>query len=385
MQAAFLLVTAMLPAGAQTWDTIVAMDPDYSAAGYSVMVDPFSSDPSWPDLFIGGSGSYGQVLHIDQSTEPATTTPALTAAGQTQRLAKDSVGNLYSAGYERRGDRSYWQVRKSSNGGASWVVVDDAGAWNKDGSSSVQGLTTDLAGNVYASGTASDRQGKQFWVIRRGANQGQSWATCYKSSKPLATGMGMAFVAPMDAHAGGVFAVGSLTETKTTQWSVLRSKDAGVSWQWVDAWGTSKMKGGAHARAITADGAGNVYVAGYDVMGIPAWYVRLSRDGGSTWQTILADYTDGDYNRADDIASDPWGNVYVAGMTQQAGNGAEWTIRRWDAPTQSWDQWPDALRHPLSSQANVSVARGIVCDALARVYVTGTADSQWLVQRLELP
>lgn len=382
-----VLASAALSSHAQSWETLVALgEPNADAIGHAVMLDPFSPDPAHPDLFIGGESPGGSVLQVDLSVEPAAASASDAAPGLMHHLVADAFGNLYAAGYQSRGGRAYWQVRRSSNGGASWVVVDDAQAWNKDGGSVAYGLTTDLTGNVYASGSAHDRQGKEFWVIRRGANQGQNWATVYKSSKPLAKGMGAAYVGPTAAHAGGVFAVGTLTATRTTQWSVLRSRDSGGTWQWVDAWNATRDNEGAqYPRAVAADGAGNVYVAGYDVIGVPAWYVRRSLDGGETWQTILSEYADGDYNRADDIAADPWGNVYVVGMTKQAGSGAQWTIRRWDAATQSWDQWPNELRHPLASWASVSVARGVVSDAFGRVYITGSADGQWIVQRLAVP
>jgi hypothetical protein len=189
-------------------------------------------------------------MHVDQSTVPATVTPADTAASQTTRLAKDPAGNLYSAGYETRGGSQYWQVRKSSNGGFTWDIIDDAGTWNSAGNSLAYGLSTDSTGNVFASGSA---------------------------------------------------------------------------------------------------------------------------------------ITDGDYNRADHIAADPAGNVYVAGLTQQTGSGAKWTVRRWDAATQTWDQWPIGLRHPLVGHADVSTARGITADAFGSVYATGNAANQWIVQKLTLP
>lgn len=382
-----VLASATLALHAQSWETLVALgEPNADAIGHAVMLDPFSPDSAHPDLFLGGESLGGSVLQVDLSAEPPAASASDAAPGSMQRLVADAFGNLYAAGYQSRAGRAYWQVRRSSNGDASWVVVDDAHAWNKDGGSAAQGLTTDLAGNVFASGSAQDRQGKEFWVIRRGLNRGQTWATVYRSSKPQAKGMGAAFLAPTAAHAGGVFAVGTLTATKTTQWSVLRSRDSGGTWQWVDAWGPSRDNEGAqYPRAVAADGAGNVYVAGYDVTGVPAWYVRRSQDGGDAWQTILSEYTDGDYNRADDIAADPWGNVYVAGLTKQPGSNARWTVRRWDAATRSWDQWPHELRHPLASWASVSVAHGIVSDGLGRVYVTGSADGLWIVQRLVLP
>lgn len=367
-----MLTSAAMPAShGQGWETIVSIgDPQLFFYGDAILLDPFSESADLPGLFIGGHSAYGQVLHVNQATQPATITTADGALGDVNRLATDAFGNLYSAAK---------QVRKSSDGGALWSVVDEGGV-------DARGLATDPQGNVFVSGTLTDRQGKQFWVIRKGGNLGQNWSVCYKSGKPLAQGMGIVFVEPVPGgHAGGLFAAGTLTAIRTTQWSVLRSRDSGATWQWVDAWGPSKGNGGAYARAITADGAGNIYVAGYDVMGVPAWYVRRSLDGGVTWQTILSEYTDGDYNRADDIAADPWGNVHVAGLTKPAGGSAQWTIRRWDAATQSWDQWPDELRHPLSSWASVSTARGIVSDAFGRVYATGSADGLWIVQRLGLP
>jgi hypothetical protein len=370
---------------AQSWDTICALSTPTTTTGNAIMLDPFSGDPASPGLFIGGGSSYGPVLHVDQSSSPVTVTAADTMLGRTYRLTKDTSGYLYSCGYELRNNRSYWQVRKSSNGGATWSIMDDASTWNSAGSSVALGLTTDSVGNVFASGSAFDKQGNEYWVIRKGSNFGSTWSTSYKSGK-LATGKGVVFVNPVSGgHAGGLFAVGSLTATRTTQWSVLRSRDSGATWQWVDAWGTSKLNGGAYARAITADGAGNIYVAGYDVMGVPAWYVRRSRDGGNTWQTILTEYAAGDYNRADDIAADPAGNVYVVGLTQQTGSGAKWTVRRWDAAAQTWDQWPAELRNPLLGYANVSVAHGITTDAVGNAYATGDADDQWIVQKLTLP
>lgn len=365
------LAEATLPTSAQSWETIVAIgDPNANTVGHGIMVDPFSPDPNAPGLFIAGESPFGRVLHVSQIVVSALVTTSDPASGWADRLAIDVWGNLYSAGQ---------QVRRSADGGLSWTVVDDAGL-------SANGLATDTTGNVFVSGSVFDKRGNEFWAIRKGANLSQGWTTCYKSSKPLAKGMGMVFVNPVPGgHAGGLFAVGNLTETKTTQWSVLRSRDSGATWQRVDAWGTSKFNGGAYARAITADGAGNIYVAGYDAMGVPAWYVRLSRDGGNTWQTILTEYTAGDYNRADDIAADPAGNVYVVGLTQQTGSGAKWTVRRWDAATQNWDQWPTELRHPLLGYASVSVARGITTDAAGSVYATGNADGQWLVQKLLLP
>lgn len=387
-----LLAITSLPAAAQHWETIVDLPPQ--SAGRSVLIDPFSADPSLPDLFIGGSSPFGSVLHVEQSTSAMSTSDP-DAAATVNCLGRDALGNLYSAG-------EGWQVRTSTDGGVTWTVIDDAGTWwgstsTMTRSASARGIATDPTGRVFITGiTRETSQGKgrttggTYWVIRRGtpSPQGWTWNNSFFSGSlglPTVTGAGIVFVPSISGgQFGGLFAAGTFPTRKGLQWAVLRSRDAGSTWQQVDAFGPYRDNIGAYARAITADSVGNLYVAGYDAT--PGWYVRRSMNGGNSWETILTNYAGGNsYNRADAIAADVVGNVYVAGMTQVSGSGARWTIRRWDAATQAWDQWPETLRHPLSAWASVSAARSIVADNQGRVYVAGDADGHWLVQRLVTP
>lgn len=191
--AAALLTAAVLNTHAQGWETLATLESP--KGGNAVMIDPFS-DPALPGLFIGGTSSFGSVLHLDQSTDPATLSSSDPTSFQVQRLASDDSGNLYSVGYATLGSQSLWQVRKSEDGGVTWGIVDDASTWSPNGDSTAFGVTADLSGNIYVSGQAylSTRAKMPYWVIRKGANHGQSWNTVFTSSKAIAIGSAMKLV-----------------------------------------------------------------------------------------------------------------------------------------------------------------------------------------------
>lgn len=379
---AALLAAAAVNTHAQSWQTLLALgEPNNSAVGNAVLIDPFSANPNLPDLFLGGGSSFGPVLNLDQSTDPATVTPSDATYGRAQRLGSDAAGNLYSVGYEYRANRLNWQVRTSADTGVTWAVRDDAVQWNPNNNSVAYGVAADPSGNIYVTGVAQNKTGASYWVIRKGANHGQTWTTVFSSSKPIAQGDGLRYLPPVSGkHDGGLFAVGRLTPSKATQGTVLRSRDAGNSWQVVDAWVPGKNQA-AGATAVTSDANGNLFVAGFEAADA-AWYVRVSGDAGNSWQTILTGYSVGTLiNRPNDMTTDVAGNLYVVGVTSASGK-ATWTVRRWDAAAKTWDQGPDALRYPLTPAFSVSGARGVTADATGRVYATGNGDSQWITQRL---
>jgi hypothetical protein len=258
-------------------------------------------------------------------------------------------------------------------------VLDDASAWSPNGSNA-RGITVDASGNVYASGYTYSRNATA-WCIRRGNQNGGAWTTVYKAAKGNSDGGGIKYVPPAPGkHNGGIFAVGRLTPGSTTQWTVLRSQNAGATWAVVDSWTPAKNQAAA-AKVIASDPQGNIYVAGFDGKVPSGWWVRRSGNGGATWQTVLTRYNN-DLTiggQPEDIAADAAGNVYVVGYTDLEGR-VGWTVRRYDATSSSWDNWPAALRHPLGSAAP-SRAIGVTTDGAGNVYVTGSSNGL-VVQRL---
>ena len=115
-----------------------------------------------------------------------------TAAG----LAFDSNGDLYSCGTlfypctKKACPGSYWYIRRSTNLGASWTTVDDTYQYpGGNNSSGEMAMTADDSGNIFVVGVGQDANGVHQWPVRKGSNSGQTWALVDHFS-PLGTGAG---------------------------------------------------------------------------------------------------------------------------------------------------------------------------------------------------
>ncbi|MGA2557852.1 MAG: hypothetical protein ABSG04_16400, partial [Verrucomicrobiota bacterium] len=161
----------------------------------------------------------------------------------------------------------HWIVRKTTNAGQTWSIVDDY-AYPNASSSGLNGLTVDNAGNLFTAGrvgvttvTKKSSTTQFYWVVRKGINGGAAWSNV-------------------------------LVSTNTA---------------FVDGMGS--------------DAAGNVYVVGG-----PNWVVWKGSNGGATW-SVADTFLYGSTSRAYGCASDTLGNVYVCGYGTDA-TGSHWLVRK---------------------------------------------------------
>lgn len=376
-----MLAVASVQTHAQTWQTVVDFDSS-SGQGIALLIDPFSADASQPGIFLGGQSATqigGKIVHYETSTEELNLCDL--SKGAIQRFASDTFGNLYAVGTHTLENRSKWLVMKSSDGGASWDVIDNGAEWFQY-TTVANGVTVDPNGNVFVSGYSFDKKGVYAWRVRKGTEIAGEfvWSNTLTIADKLALGEEILYVPPAPGkHSGGIYAVGGRTPNSTTQWTVMRSTDGGASWQMVDKWNPTRTA--AAANAIATDPEGNLYVVGYTSGRTTAWHVRRSTNGGAKWESLedSGDST-GSYNQALAVATDAGGNVFVAGYTGAEGR-VNWTVRCWSAVTQQWDDWSPSVRYPMSPVT--SRAQGLAVTAAGDVYVTGYANGYgWLVQKL---
>lgn len=101
---------------------------------------------------------------------------------QVNALVKDSAGVFYAGGFAEDGSGvKHWIVKKSSDGGVNWSVVDSF-LMESGYHSELQALTTDGLNNVYASGFGSNSIGEKFWILKKSANGGATWTVIDKRS-----------------------------------------------------------------------------------------------------------------------------------------------------------------------------------------------------------
>ena len=305
----------------------------------------------------------------------------------------DAAGNIYLAGsYRPAGsDGEYWFVRRSRDSGRTWGTVDTVGL---GGANTVQGLTIDAAGNIYAVGEAegavASSSNSRNWLVRRSTDGGNTWATVDAfvptdgpSDFSVARGV---FVHPT----AGVFVAGTASlppgegDVGVNAWIVRQSPDGGAgTWVTVDSYKPTEY--GADASSLGADAAGNLYAVGeaIDSAGFRHWVVRKSTDGGTAWTTV-DDYQLSPlaFSDAQDFVTDSAGNLYVAGSGLDVGT-AHWIVRSSAGGTAAWTTVDD-FQIVAGADAEPSA---IAADPAGRVFVVGTASAtsgptHWITRRL---
>jgi hypothetical protein len=283
-------------------------------------------------------------------------------------LIADSSGNLYVAGRAYgSGPGSRRFVRRSTDGGATWSIVDDVAVSNYAFPEAGSTLAADAAGNIYVTVPTVGT-----WTVRKGVG-GTSFSTVDTFPAWSLGNANSVFVHP----SAGIFAAGSASGV----WVVRRSLDGGATWSTVDTYGS-----GATAYAIGTDAQGNIYVTGKTVERIKGtttshWIVRRSGNGGGSWSTVDDFVLSASGNCiATGFACDSLGNLFVVGDANMNLTPSHWIVRENPGGTGGWRTVDD---FPGGGGARV---QAIVADAMGTVFVGGWASpsgggNHWIVRK----
>jgi hypothetical protein len=100
------------------------------------------------------------------------------AASQPSRVAGaavDASGNVYVVGAGTDGSGiTHWVVRKSGDSGATWSTVDDYN-YSSGKDAAATSVTVDASANVYVSGYGKTAAGVKSWIVRKSADGGVTW------------------------------------------------------------------------------------------------------------------------------------------------------------------------------------------------------------------
>ncbi len=275
--------------GGQSWSTLY--EPDGSLYQYSpgqwVWPTGFATDDSGNIYVVGG----GHGVRVTGSGKHAATQITL------HRL-----------------------VRKSSDGGQTWTLVDDVEGPVASAVAVVPGKGVFVVGQYFYPGP---------WLVRKSiTGDAGTWVTV-DGPIPNATAHGVCgdslrniYVVGQQFIATGVVRTkgGTLTNGYCA-WITRISGDGGTTWSTADTY-TYAPNQYAEALGCGTDSAGNVVVVGsaIDALGKGHWIVRRLRSSG--WQTI--DDLQGAI--AEGVATDAAGNLLVTGGASDAA-GEHWIVR----------------------------------------------------------
>jgi hypothetical protein len=311
-------------------------------------------------------------------------------------LAKDAAGHLYAAisTADEQG-RMRAQIRKSSDGGATWSLVEEF-ASSFLGSVQFLSLDTDTTGHVYAAGYLADDQGQYRWIVRKSDVGGTTWSTVDDFALP---GIQRTIAQALTVYADGRISVAGYGDAPSdagqphprTRWLVRQSRDGGRTWTTLDDFNHQHS---AKATAILSTPNG-LFVAGTGWNGNTNtgehWLVRQGVvDGTGTfqWQTVdefrLQDLGRAFGSQAHGLGLDEQGHLYVVGRgyaSGDGGNSVHWVVRRASRAGTDW-----ALVDTFQLRAgDFAAAIGVASDNPSGVYVVGRATdrrsgSHWIVR-----
>jgi hypothetical protein len=226
---------------------------------------------------------------IWQTVDDLSTTTYTNGNGCTG-LAADASGGVYAAGFYFLGANAveHGLLRYSGDGGATWHTLDDfvyLSPSNTTWRTVYNAVHADGRGNLFAAGAANNLAGASTAFVRRSNDHGLTWKTVddllFDGSSPAATfsvDQGLA-----SDPSGMLYAVGRvvLGSSGTNLWLIRVSADGGTTWQTID----SGLLGVAYSVVCVGT---DVYVAGPVgvVGGNGNWEVIKSSDRGGHWVVV---------------------------------------------------------------------------------------------------
>ncbi len=285
-----------------------------------------------------------------------------------QALAVDGLGNIYVTGSSWGGNSSidYVTMKYDTNGNQLWVARYDGPAGGED---QALDLALDSSGNPYVTGwSQGNGTGRDYATVKYDPNGNQLWVARYDGP---ASGEDLAYAAAVD-YSGDIYVTGWSQGNGTGADSATIKYNTSGDQLWVARY-NGPVNGEDKSSAMTVDGWANAYVTGWSQgNGTETDYITMKydRDGNHLW---IARY-DGPANsqdRAQDIAVDNWGNVYVTGWSEGNDTGADYTTVKHSS---SGDQlWVARYNGPVNSEDK---AYAMAVDSWGNIYVTGSSQGK---------
>jgi hypothetical protein len=170
----FSTVDSFQPSASQAEAVFAHPTAGVFAVGYSTVVSKRTSSQAWTVRRSSDGGASWSTVDTYQATSGS----AAAAYG----AGADAQGNIYVVGRAFVPNKSssigHWQVRKSTNGGSSWITVDDYQLFTS-GNQVALGFAADSNGNLFVAGwsSAGTGTGPYYWIVRESAGGTGPWTT----------------------------------------------------------------------------------------------------------------------------------------------------------------------------------------------------------------
>lgn len=279
-------------------------------------------------------------------------------------IAIDNLGYIYVTGlsHELNTGDDYTTVKYNTAGVEQWVAQYDGPG---DGSDRACAIAIDAEGNVYVtggsegSGTAYD-----YATVKYNSLGEEQWVARYNYES---NGTDNASGIVVD-NMSNVYVTGrSSSMTTGVDYATVKYDSVGIE-QWVARYNGLDSMSTDRAEAITIDNVGNVYVTGWSYSSVSNDdYATVKYDSTGVEQWVTRYNGSGDfYDRAEAIALDGLGNVYVTGHSCGQSTLHDYATIKYDS--EGIEEWVARYDGPGN---NNDFAYAMVVDSIGYIYVTG--------------
>lgn len=278
-------------------------------------------------------------------------------------IVLDNSGNVFVAGSVNNAPVSgidYGTVKYNSAGTQQWFR-------RYNGSINLFDYADDIAadnsGNVYVTGRTDAISGNATCVTIKYNSAGDSlWVKSYQN----------AYCSRLLVDNGGnVYVVGRKGDASFCDYFVIKYNSAGDS-----LWSRTYTSTGSYpdeATCVAVDNAGNVYISGYSYSTSPGPHsaivtIKYNSAGTQQWTAVFDRAATGSH-KANDIAVDSSGNVYVGGYSDTASLGRTYLVVKYSSSgTPLWQ-----ARYSTGTPSTTIEAVSIALYQNSFLYVTGYA------------
>jgi uncharacterized delta-60 repeat protein len=276
-------------------------------------------------------------------------------------LALDDSGNVYVTG-ESTGSGTYDDyatVKYNANGTVLWVTRYDGGFTDDE----AYALAVDDSGNVYVTGKSwGVGNSVDYATLKYDVNGTELWVARYNGPLDYHD---QAYALTLD-DSGNVYVTGySFGNVTSEDYATIKYNTDGVE-LWVARYDTP---GPDIAYALALDDSGNAYVTG-ESWGTYMDYLTLKYDpdGNQIWEARYNGPGNG-YDKAEALALDDAGNVYVTGYSEGIGTSNDYATIKYDPGGN--ELWVTRYDGPGNGD---DVANTLAVDDSGNVYVTGYSE-----------
>jgi hypothetical protein len=302
------------------------------------------------------------------------------ASDRISAITTDASGNIYVAGYAGRhhGAADAFAMKRNAQGDTLWVYYYDEGGYDEDHATDIY---VDNAGNCYITGhsTSSQTHLNECFTACILPSGAEAWITRYSPGSNLES-YGNAITAD---DAGNVYVAGYTDPSlASSDWLVIKYNSSGIE-QWADVF-NGPDNGMDEAMDIVIAPNGNPTVCGYTYTlsatgGINAFIRQYNSNGGTVWTDTWSNPSFTGTDKAYGLEYISSGDLLVGGESANIGgfNLDAFALRYDSSGSRLWSCiFPD----PVNPEDEY--LRDIAVDDSGNVYLTGTDYQDGYVTRI---